>query len=338
MIKKIGFACKYKSNDNKTKKEIKEEESFYNTTTTTMKNLNSLDKEGQYEKLFLIVSENMNRTMNLLKYVSSLEEGLRMLRITSDLLPFFTKNELSFFYNDSNVKKLINKKLMEMGDFARKYNIRLSFHPGQFCALASDNENVINNSIDEFEYHVYLIKKMGFAKTFQDFKCNIHISGKGGLSQFEKSFNRLSPEARKVITIENTEYKYGIDDCLKVSHLCPIVLDVHHAWINEEDIIYSKDKRIQKIIDSWRGVRPTMHYSQSREEFFDIEKNNKLLNIKEILKDKTKKDLAKHSDLMWNKPLNEIVFDFHDSFDIMVEAKYKNIASIKLFNEYYGQK
>lgn len=328
---RIGFACKYKAEElNKTKKEIKEEESFFNTTSTTLMYLNKLSYEEKELKMINIIKHNFIATKNLLNYVSNLPKELHMLRITSDLLPFYTHKDLSFFYKDKTVIDFINKELLEIGDFARKNNIRLSFHPGQFCVLASSSEDIVKRSIQEFEYHTMMAKKMGYAKTFQDFKCNIHISGTDGVSGFKKSYNKLSPESRNIITIENTEFKYGIDDCLLLRDFCPIVLDVHHHWINEESLIAIKDKRIKLILDSWRGVRPTMHYSQSREEYFDIKKSdNKKLDIKNLLLNGlNKKKLSAHSDMMWNNEINKKTSDFLPFFDIMIEAKNKNLSAI----------
>ena len=55
-------------------------------------------------------------------------------------------------------------------------DVRISFHPGQFCVLASDKPDVVERSIDEFEYHVNMARWMGYGKEFQDMKINIHIS------------------------------------------------------------------------------------------------------------------------------------------------------------------
>lgn len=328
---RIGFACKYKAEElNKTKKEIKEEESFFNTTSTTLMYLNKLSYDEKELKMINVIKHNFTATKNLLNYVSTLPKELHMLRITSDLLPFYTHKDLSFFYKDKTVIDFINKELFEIGSFARKNDIRLSFHPGQFCVLASSSADVVERSIQEFEYHSTMAKKMGYAKTFQDFKCNIHISGTEGVSGFKKSYNRLSPESRNIITVENTEFKYGINDCLLLKNICPIVLDVHHSWINEESFISINDKRINMIIDSWRGVRPTMHYSQSKEEYFDIKKvANEKLDIKNLLlNDFNKKKLSAHSNMMWNNEINKKTIKFLPFFDIMIEAKNKNLSAI----------
>lgn len=333
-MNKIGFACKYKAiEENKKKKEIKEEEQNYNTTTTTLSFLRNKTKQEQYDKMLWVINKNFIATENLLKYVSTLPEGLRMLRITSDMLPFYTHEYLSWFYSDSVIFNLIESSLFQLGEIARRENIRISFHPGQFCVLASENERTIQNSIEEFEYHATMAKLMGYAKKFQDLKCNIHISGTGGVEKFIESWHKLTPEARNILTVENAEFKYGVDDCLKVSKYCPIVLDVHHAWINEESYFSFKDPRKDLIIESWRGLRPVMHYSQSREELFPDQNPNDLLKIKELLNNGfSKRALSAHSDMMWNNAMNDYIEDFTSEFDIMVEAKHKNLSSIALYN------
>ena len=46
-----------------------------------------------------------------------------------------------------------------------------------------------------------------------------------------------------------------------------------------------------------------------------------------------KQKLRAHSDFMWNRAVNQYVAEFWDNFDIQVESKAKNLASLKLYNE-----
>ena len=335
-MKRIGFACKYKAEElNKTKKEIKEEEAFYNTKSTTISFLKKLTNEKIFEKLDNIVDCNFESTKNILNYVSSLPVNLRMLRLTSDLFPAYTHYISDVYYKDSTIVKKIEKALLNLGNIARKHDIRLSFHPGQFCVLASEREDVVKNSIIEFEYHAYIARSMGYTKQFQDFKCNIHISGKNGINGFIDSYSKLSPEARNIITIENTEYKYGIEECLLLANHCPIVFDIHHDWIYEESLRSANDDILKRVIDSWRGIRPVMHYSQSKEQVLIDYNSKSKLNIKSLLKEKiNKKSLSAHSSMLWNDNFNDNLSFFIKDFDIMIEAKNKNLASIDYFYKY----
>lgn len=330
---KIGFACKYKHDLTDEKENLKIEKE-YNTTTTTLRYINTLDQEKKEEKLFEVISHNLNSNLKLIKYVNTLPEELKMLRISSDLLPFYTLNEYKYIYKKNEFTNLIESKLKEFGNYARKNNIRLSMHPDQFCVLASDKVTVIENSIKEFEYHTDLIRMMEYGKEFQDFKCNVHIGGAKGFQGIIDILPKLSKEARNVITIENDEKKYGLDECLKLKKYCPIVLDIHHHWCREGERIEITDNRIQEVIESWRGLRPTMHYSQSRESLKNIgQSENEHFDMNTILQKKvTKKDLYAHSDMLWNKATNNYAKDFLEYFDIMVEAKNKNRASIEFFN------
>jgi UV DNA damage repair endonuclease len=95
--------------------------------------------------------------------------------------------------------------------------VRLSFHPGQFCVLASESNEIVERSIEEFEYHADMARWMGYGKTFQDFKINVHISGRKGPAGIQSALKRLSPEARNCITIENDEMTWGIDASLELA-------------------------------------------------------------------------------------------------------------------------
>lgn len=337
-MNKIGFACKYMHDDRDLKtSSIKEIESQYNTKVTTISFLRTQTTQQVYDKIYTIIEHNLKSQLKLLEYVNSLPETLRMVRISSDLLPVYTHDDYMNLYKDTDIANLVQKGFSDIGEYARKHNIRLSMHPDQFCVLASDKEHVIENSIRMFEYHADMIRFMNFGLKFQDFKCNIHIAGALGVPKMIESINRLSTTAKNVITIENEEKTYGLDDCLKLKEHCPIVLDIHHFWINSGYYIDRHDPRVQEVIDSWKGVRPTMHYSQSKEILMDLGFSaEEPLNIESIVESKkfNKKDLCAHSDRMWNKPCNVYAKQFIDEFDIMFEAKHKNLAAIEFYNNY----
>jgi UV DNA damage endonuclease len=221
-----------------------------------------------------------------------------------------------------------------VGDTARNRGIRLSFHPGQFTVLASENQDIVNRSIEEFEYHVDMARWMGYGKEFQDFKINVHISGRAGAQGIRNVLPRLSQEARNTLTIENEEISYGLTDCLQLSDVVAIVLDIHHHWIREGEYIQRGDDRVKRVIDSWRGRRPVCHYSVSREDILVGHCQRTAPDHKILLETGHKKQkLRAHSDFYWNSAVNEWALSFWQDFDIMCESKAKNLASFELHRQ-----
>jgi hypothetical protein len=172
---------------------------------------------------------------------------------------------------------------------------------------------------------------MGFGRRFQDYKINVHISGKQGPEGIRRSYQRLSPEARNCITIENEENSWGLEDCLELGDILPIVMDVHHNWIREGEYIQPNDDRVKRVIDSWRDVRPVMHYSCSREDILVGHCPDTLPDYKLLLEQGYKKQkMRAHSNFYWNRPANEWALQFLETHDIMSESKGKNLASFAL--------
>jgi len=169
---------------------------------------------------------------------------------------------------------------------------------------------------------------MGYGKSFQDFKINVHISGKRGPDGIREAYKRLSVEARNCITLENEENSWGLDDCLSLSDIVPTVLDVHHHWIREGEYLDPRDARVARVIDSWRGVRPALHYSVSREDVLVGHSATVMPDMTSLLAQGYKKQkLRAHSDFYWNSAVNDWAASFSDQFDIQCESKGKNLAS-----------
>ncbi len=207
-------------------------------------------------------------------------------------------------------------------------------HPGQFCVLASDNPDVVNRSIEEFEYHADIIRWMGYGKNWQDFKCNVHISGRKGPTGIKDVLPRLSTEARNCITIENDENAWGVEASLELAKDVALVLDIHHHWCNSGgEYIEPTDDRFARIVDSWRGTRPVIHYSVSRDEYIGNIPRNERPDFQTLLENGYKKaKLRAHSDYCYNNAVNDWALSFLEHADIMTEAKMKNLASTQLYN------
>ena len=335
MTKKIGFACKWIDEARQVDGiRPKDPAKIYNTGTTTVRWLNNQSREVAEQKLWELMVGNIEATRKLVERVSTLDPSLRMVRISSDILPVYTHADYAYYWRQPAVISYCEKEFARVGDLARLCNVRLSMHPGQFTVLASDNPGIVERSIAEFEYHTDMARWMGYGRTFQDFKINVHISGKQGPEGIRRAYERLSPEARNCITIENEENSWGLDDCLTISDIIPIVLDVHHHWIREGEYISPTDDRVKRVVDSWRGLRPTMHYSVSREDYLVDHCTATAPNYSLLLETGYKKQkLRAHSDFYWNKEVNQWALSFWDQFDIMCESKGKNLASFELFKE-----
>jgi UV DNA damage repair endonuclease len=328
VIKRIGFACKPSTIDSKGRVVAIPELNFKGTTITW---LNRQKRDEAEQRLWDIMVHNVAAVGNLVDYVGGLDEHLKMVRIGSDLCTAYTEPNWSYFWRRSDVRDYLQQHLGPIGDRARESNVRLSMHPGQFVVLASADPDIVDRSIEEFEYHADLARWMGYGKKFQDFKINVHISGRAGPQGIRNTHSRLSPEARNCLTIENEENAWGLDDCLSLSDLVPIVLDIHHHWVREGEYIIPADPRVQRVMASWRGVRPTLHYSVSREDLLVGHDPGGAPFMESLIKKGYKKQkLRAHSDYFWNHATNRWALGFLAQFDIMCESKAKNLASFEL--------
>ena len=337
---RIGFCCKWidrpeQVNGIKPLDEAKQ----YNTGSTTIAWLNRQTTDVAEQRLWDLMVHNIESVRRLVERVGNLDEHLRMVRIGSDILPVYTHNDWQYFWRRPDVIAYCEKHFREAGNLARLRNVRLSFHPGQFTVLASDNPDIVDRSIEEFEYHTTMARYMGYGASWHDhgFKINVHLSGRGGPDVFLKTLGRLTPEARNLITIENDEITNGLDSTLVVAKHVALVLDIHHHWINTGEYITPEDSRTARVVESWRGCRPLLHYSVSRENLLVDHPTGVRPDLSQLLNLGYKKsNLRAHSNFMWNTAVNEWALTFAPTFDIQVEAKGKNLASGMLANQYKG--
>ena len=133
-------------------------------------------------------------------------------------------------------------------------------HPGQFTVPASDNPDIVNRSIEEFEYPWISTGWMGYGKKFRTLnQCSIpDAKVPEGIKSVPTGYSRSKKHNQQ----SKTKKTPGTEHILNSGH-CGLVLDIHHHWCREGEYIEVTDDRVKRVIDSWRGVCPAMHYSIS---------------------------------------------------------------------------
>jgi UV DNA damage endonuclease len=330
---RIGFCCKFVPPDGDAAVAR-----AMNVRSVTMAFLSRQSPAAAFDKLSSVVDHNLQAINLQIGHVAKRPLIERMLRLTSDILPGYTHPSCQEFYRDADLRNLIESGLAKAGEHARGSRIRLSFHPGQFCVIASESESALRNGVAEFEYHADLMTLLGYGIGWHPdgAHINIHAGARAvGVEGFRAGLGRLSETARNLITVENDEASYGLDALLALTDDLPIVLDLHHHWIaSGGEYVEPDDPRVLRIIESWRGVRPVSHVSVSREDLLEGHDPADRPDFRALVAAGIKpRDLRAHSDLMWNKSVNELVAEHLIWTDFEIEAKLKNLASEGLVQE-----
>jgi UV DNA damage repair endonuclease len=324
MTEKIGFCCKYIDAAEKSVPQ-------YNTKTTTMKWLRD-NRDLAHSRLWSIAEHNAKSTFDIVSLVATWPEPLRMMRIGSDLLPGYTEPTWRAWWHEPERQQALAQLFAPIGDVARAADVKLSFHPGQFCCIVSEREEVVHRSVEDLEYHADVARWMGYGRKKLDFKINVHLSGRKGIAGFDYAWNLMSPELRNCLTLENDEYQSSIDDLLPLADRVGIVLDIHHHFIQSGQYIENNDPRITQVKDSWQGQRPTIHYSQSPEAYMWLFLDRRP-TMEELMTVTPRGKLRSHSNFYSNKHINEWALSHLHWADIACEAKAKNLASERLYQQ-----
>ena len=250
-----------------------------------------------------LVAQNLKDLYTILEW--NHKHDIRVFRLSSDLTPWGSEYEFTDLPNATEVMALFKK----CGQYALDHDIRLSFHPGQFCVLASPKESVVLNAISDLELHGRLMDALLQPRSHLA-KINIHLGGAYGDKQqaaktFCQNFTRLSDAVKSRLTVENDDRTNlfstkELYDYVYTNTGIPIVFDFHHHAIHPDGL--SERDGLALAFKTWQ-VRPCTHYSESKQ----LERPTAILRA--------------HSTLVYSK-----IPDYGFDFDCVVEAKGKEQA------------
>tara|TARA_R110000851_G_scaffold279231_8_gene432484 strand:- start:6280 stop:7113 length:834 start_codon:yes stop_codon:yes gene_type:complete len=241
---------------------------------------------------------------------------VKVFRMTSCLFPWASE----YMLEDLPDFEEISKNLKAAGDYAKEKGIRLSFHPGPFNILASTKEKVINSAIVDLSIHGEIMDLMGMPRSHWA-KINIHIGASYGdresaLTRWVENFQRLPDSVKTRLTVENDDKAslFSTKDLYEGIYKrvpVPIVFDYHHHRFRNDG--ESEDECHAMACETWGDVRPCFHYSESASE-----------------KEDSPKRANAHSDYVYDK-----INDYGRDFDVVIEAKAKELALMKYRAEHY---
>lgn len=275
------------------------------------------------------MSVSIGYLREILNYLD--DNDIRMYRISSDFAPYVTHPDMPQFHNQ--IDECLDE-LAEVGALAREYDIRLSFHPSQYIVLNSPDERIADASVRDFCAQARMLDAMGQGS---EAVIVTHVGGVYGdkpssLDRFAQRYEALPKVARRRLVLENDETSYSASDVLEISRRVdiPVVWDYLHHMNNNPDRLEIREV-LSRVLATWpEGVTPKMHFSSPRTELREMKRKSPLTGKMETVL--LPPLLSQHSDYI--NPFEFAMFMEHvdglPDFDIMLEAKAKDLALLKL--------
>ena len=272
--------------------------------TTTLTYYKKLDTETKIRKIDKIINENLDNLLILINY--NIKNNIHFFRMTSKLIPLFD-------LYDFDLSKYENK-INKIGKLINKYNMRVDVHIEPFCVLNSVNEKVVYDSIkllnnmkkimDLFNIRYYFIMHIGS-------KTN---GKKESINRFITNYELLNNDIKKLIILENDDKTFNVVDTLKICEKLgiPMCLDIHHHYCNK--CRKSIEEYLPRIYNTYNRINAKMHYSSP----------------------KSKKEVRAHNEYIDGNEFIDfinILKKYDKDTDIMLEAKAKDLALVKLVSE-----
>lgn len=260
-----------------------------------------------------IRSTYVNNVDNLIRMIPKISDlGFRLFRLSSSLFPLADLVDRSLWDNDDVVSRL-----EILGNIIKTRNVRVGLHPGQFCVLSSDSDNVVQKTITELTMHGWMFDTMGLPRT-PEFGINVHGGKRGRGTVLVERIKSLPEAIRARLTLENDESSYSVIDLLHV-HMAtgtPIVFDSHHHTFN--DGYLTLDEAFDAAIATWPvGIVPLQHISNSEPGC-----GNSFTARR------------KHSFMINNIPECQLRAAQKDVIALEIEAKGKNVAISELSRQF----
>jgi UV DNA damage endonuclease len=278
-----------------------------------------------------IQSRAIQNLKDIIKMIEWNEDHhIKVFRFSSEIFPHLSNQILGELlgieipYNIEFARPL----LQEIGALAKKYGHRITFHPGQFNQLGAENEGTLRSTIKDLTAHATILDMMDappesililhgggmYCKKGEDPK----EAKRKALRRWVENYKTLPDFVRKRVVLENCEKCYSVDDLLPVclENNIPLVFDTHHYecynLLHPDDLQQPLSTDFfRQVCKTWGDKRVKMHISQQGSG-----------------------RVGHHSDYISHLPDYLLDWSKIRPFDLMIEAKQKELAVFDLYKKY----
>lgn len=210
--------------------------------------------------LLRVSRHNLHALGVMLRYCR--DEGIRLMRISSDVIPLASHPDVTFDWQN-----LLLDELSTIKNLNRDSGVRVSMHPGQYTILNSPRGEVVERALEDLRFHADFLNAVGADRTA---RIILHLGGGYGdkqaaLGRLKGHLEKLPTNIRERLALENDERIYTIEDVLAVcgEFSLPAILDVYHHSINPP-ATGTMHNWLDKAAQTWGGEsgRQKIHYSQ----------------------------------------------------------------------------
>ncbi|NJM06984.1 UV DNA damage repair endonuclease UvsE [Candidatus Gracilibacteria bacterium] len=258
------------------------------------------------------------------------DQRITMYRLSSELAPYVSHPDLPQFHHQ--IEECANE-LRTLGAQARAQSLRLSFHPAQYIVLNSPDPRLVERSIWDLRCQAEILDRMELGP---EAVLVVHVGGtygnrELGRQRWIETYQRLPEPVRRRLTLENDDVRYSAADVLAIHEHTgvPLIFDYLHFWcFNPEHLDLAPT--FQRFMASWpTEMRPKIHFSSPRTEMREVKQRNR--NTGKLEAALRPPVWAGHADYI--NPFEFITFMRsvpHADFDVMLEAKAKDLALLRL--------
>jgi len=214
------------------------------------------------ERLRALTAVNLTRLHRVLDV--NVARGIRMFRLSSDIVPFGSHPVNTIAWWDEFAESLAH-----MGKQIRTSDKRVSMHPGQYTVLSSPDPRILDAARADLVFHARVLDALG---TDTRHKIVVHVGGaysdkSSALERWICVVRMLPETVRARLVLENDERLFGAEDVLFASAASrqPVVLDVlHHRVYAGPCADEALPDLMRRAARTWQpehdGV-PKIHYS-----------------------------------------------------------------------------
>ncbi|TDB51963.1 UV DNA damage repair endonuclease UvsE [Bacillus sp. CBEL-1] len=279
--------------------------------TLTFARWSKLSKDERMKKLYDVTQQNLYHTKRALHY--NIAHEIMLYRLSSSLVPLATHPEVAWDFVTP-----FQQEWNELGHLIKSHQLRVSFHPNQFTLFTSDKPHITDNAVLDMNYHYQMLEAMDVV---EGSLINIHVGGAYGdkikaLERFHQNLKKLPVHIKEQMTLENDDKTYTTEETLAVceKEQIPLVFDFHHHQANLGT--QSLEDLLPRIFETWKhvNIRPKVHISSPKS-------------------DKAFRSHADYVSADFVKPFFQLAKELNQDFDVMIEAKLKDQALLKLVED-----